>query len=58
MANQGKWVRRGSFKGLIGDYYCSCCNSTPPAKRVGLTWGWDFTDTCPVCKAKMTKEDE
>lgn len=58
MVNQGKWVRRGSFIGLIDDYYCSCCNAAPPTKKVGITWGWDFKDTCPVCGANMTKEDK
>ena len=58
MANQGKWIRRGSLIGLIDDYYCSCCNSAPPTKKVGITWGWDFKDICPVCGASMTKEDK
>lgn len=51
----GHWIRiaGGSF---IDDYRCDCCNQRPPVKKVDLTWGWDFTDYCPSCGAKMEKE--
>lgn len=54
------WKRVGSdVHGLIDMYECSNCGAHPPKKQIGVTWGWDFVDCCPKCKAKMilaTKE--
>lgn len=52
----GHWIRiaGGSF---IDDYRCDCCNQQPSIKKVDLTWGWDFTDYCPNCGAKMKEGD-
>ena len=51
----GKWI--DVYKGsLIDEYRCSNCNSNPPTKKVGITWGWDFTNYCPNCGAKMVEE--
>ena len=53
----GKWI--DVYKGsLIDEYRCSNCNSNPPTKKVGITWGWDFTNYCPNCGAKMVEPQE
>lgn len=57
MALKGKWVRVGSGS-LIDDFRCSCCNKQPPIKKVGYTWGWDFSEYCPRCGAEMEVENE
>lgn len=52
--NKGEWERvsGGSF---IDVYRCSKCKHEPPKKPLPdiKTWGWDFTDFCPNCGAKM-----
>lgn len=54
----GKWIRVGSGN-LIDDFRCECCNKQPSLKKVGYTWGWDFTDYCPNCGAEMEgRKDE
>lgn len=49
---KGKWIRVGSGS-LIDDFRCDCCNKQPSLKKVGYTWGWDFTNYCPNCGAEM-----
>lgn len=51
----GHWIRVAGGS-LIDDYRCDCCNHQPPIRKVGSTWGWDFTDYCPNCGAKMDEE--
>lgn len=53
-----KWERAGCSS-LIDRYRCSNCHSEPCKKQIEeyKTWGWDFTDYCPHCGAKMDKGD-
>lgn len=54
---RAKWERVGSSS-LIDPYRCSNCHKEPCKKQIEKlkTWGWDFTDYCPRCGAKMDKE--
>lgn len=54
----GHWIRIAGGS-RIDDYRCDCCNNNPPMKQIIKrgTWGWDFTDFCPNCGAKMKEGD-
>lgn len=54
----GHWIRvaSGSF---IDKYVCSECKKTPSKRLINnITWGWDFTNYCPNCGAKMVEPQE
>lgn len=53
---RGKWIRVGGGS-LIDDFRCDCCNKQPSLKKVGYTWGWDFTKYCPNCGAEMESKE-